>query len=204
MQARRVGILDFARSPIARAKNGSLNGLSGLEIASQVLGALLERNPELPKDRIEHLALGVAFPEGENGLNMARALVVKAGLPETVAGPTVNQFCGSSQQSTMMLADALALGKGDIAISVGLEHMTRVPMGGFNPLFDKELAKKQFYMGMGETAENLAQDGDISREAQDDFAIQSHKRALAAWEKGAFEREVVAIKLPDGSSFEKA
>src|SRR5947209_12311006 len=139
MEARRVGIVDFARSPIAKAKGGALNGLSGLEIAAQVVKALLARNPKVPHDRIEHLALGVAFPEAENGLNVARQLAVKAGLPISVAGTTVNQFCASSQQTTMLLHDAIALGKGDIAISVGMEHMTRVPMGGFNPSFDKEL-----------------------------------------------------------------
>ena len=203
MTTRRVGIIDFARSPISRAKNGKLNALSGLEISSQVVKKLLERNPKVPTDRVEHLAVGLAFPEAENGLNLARALVVKAGLPKTVAGSTVNQFCGSSQQSTMMLADALALGKGDIAISVGLEHMTRVPMGGFNPMYDEELAEKGFYMGMGDTAENLATDGSISREDQDEFAAASHRKALAAWERGAFAREVVAIDLPGGETLER-
>lgn len=200
---RNVGILDFARSPIARSKDGALNGLSGLEIASQVVKALLARQPNLPLERIEHLALGCAFPEAENGLNMARALVVKAGLPDSVAASTVNQFCGSSQQSTMMLADAIALGKGDIGISVGVEHMTRVPMGGYNPLFDKELAAKNFYVGMGDTAENLAKDGDIARADQDAFAIESHTRALKAWADGAFAGEVVPIALADGSSFDR-
>jgi acetyl-CoA acyltransferase len=203
MQARRVGILDFARSPIARARKGALNSLSGLEIASQVLKALLERNADLPQDRVEHLALGTAFPEAENGLNLARALVVKAGLPETVAGSTVNQFCGSSQQTTMMLADALALGKGDIAISVGLEHMKRVPMGGYNPSFDAELAQKDFYMGMGDTAENLARDGNISREDQEAFAVASHEKALKAWADGAYAGEVVPITLADGTTVER-
>lgn len=203
MSVRRVGIVDFARSPISRAKNGKLNSLSGIEIAAQVLRKLMARNPEVPTDRIEHLALGVAFPEAENGLNLARALVVKAGLPQTIAGSTVNQFCGSSQQSTMMLADALAVGKGDIAISVGLEHMTRVPMGGFNPMYDPELVEKDFYIGMGKTAENLAVDGAISREEQEDFSARSHEKALAAWKREAFGREIVPIDLPDGETFDR-
>lgn len=203
MQARKVGIVDFARSPIARAKGGALNGLTSLEIAAQVVKALLERNPKVPADRVEHLALGCAFPEAENGLNLARQLVVKAGLPESVAGTTVNQFCASSQQTTMLLHDAIALGKGDVGISVGVEHMQRVPMGGFNPAFDKELFEQGFYTGMGETAENLAKEGEISREDQEKFSVASHEKALRAWTDGAFAREVVPIRRPDGSLFER-
>jgi acetyl-CoA acetyltransferase family protein len=103
----------------------------------------------------------------------------------------------------MLLADAIALGKGDIAISVGLEHMTRVPMGGFNPAFDKELFEQGFYTGMGETAENLAREGAISREEQERFAAQSHEKAIRAWTDGAFAREVVPIALPGGGRFER-
>ncbi len=203
MQARKVGIVDFCRSPIARSKGGALNGVTPLELAAQVVKALLARNPALPLDRVEHLALGCAFPEAEQGLNVGRQLAIKAGLPISVAGTTLNQFCASSQQSTMLIHDAIALGKGDIGISVGLEHMTRVPMGGFNPAFDKELYEQGFYMGMGETAENLARDGKISREAQEAFAVGSHEKALRAWTDGAFAREVVPVKLPDGSLFER-
>jgi len=203
MHGRKVGIVDFARSPIAKSKGGALNGLSGLEIATQVLKALLARNPKVPVDQVEHLVLGCAFPEAENGLNMARALAIKAGLPQSVAGTTVNQFCASSQQSTMILHDAIALGKGDIGISVGVEHMTRVPMGGFNPSYDKELYEQGFYTGMGETAETLAKEAGITREEQDAFSINSHKKAIAAWTDGAFAREVIPITTPDGKLFEK-
>ncbi|MGC4121910.1 MAG: thiolase family protein [Myxococcales bacterium] len=202
MEIRKVGIVDVARSPIARAKNGSLNGLSGLEVASQVVKQLLARNPQVPVDRIEHLAAGCAFPEGENGLNLARQIVVKSGLPISVAATTVNQFCASSQQALMVLADALAVGKGDIAIVVGLEHMVRVPMGGYNPAYDKELAELGFYMGMGDTAELLAKEGSISREAQEAFSAESHVKALKAWKERAFAKEVVPITLPDGKKFE--
>jgi acetyl-CoA acyltransferase len=203
MQVRKVGIVDFARSPIAKSKGGALNGLSSLEVAAQVVKALLARNPKVPQDRIEHLVLGCAFPEAENGLNMARGLVVKAGLPQSVAGTTVNQFCASSQQSTMILHDAIALGKGDIGISVGVEHMTRVPMGGFNPAFDNELYDQGFYTSMGDTAETLAREGEITRADQEAFSAKSHEKALKAWADGAFAREVVPIALPDGKAFEK-
>ena len=198
MNVRTVGILDFARSPISRAKGGALNQLSGVQIATQVVRQLLARNPKVPVDRIETLAAGCAFPEGENGVNVARAITIKAGLPAQVAAATVNQLCGSSQQAVMMLADAIAVGKGDLGIAVGLEHMTRVPMGGFNPSFDPELHGQGFYIGMGETAEILAREGAISRADQEDFAVRSHRNALAAWAEGAFAREVLAIELPDG------
>jgi acetyl-CoA acyltransferase len=203
MNVQRVGIVDFCRSPIARAKGGSLNRLSSIEIGGQVIKKLMERNPNVPAERIEMLAAGCAFPEGENGFNVGRGLVIKAGLPETVSGITVNQFCSSSQQTTQIVHDSLALGKGDFAISVGLEHMTRVPMGGFNPHFDKELNELNYYIGMGDTAENLAAELNIPREEQDDFAINSHKKALKAWGENAFANEVVAIELKDGSKFER-
>ncbi len=202
-EIRTVGIVDFGRSPISRAKGGKLNKLTGLEIAGQVVKKLLARNPSVPVNEIEHLTCGCSFPEGENGLNLARMIVAKSGLPEEIAATTVNQFCASSQQSTMMLVDALAVGKGDIAIATGVEHMTRVPMGGFNPFYDTELKEKDFYIAMGDTAENLARDGNISREEQDAFAVESHNKALGAWESGDFAKEVIPIDLPDGSVFDK-
>lgn len=201
MEIRNVGIVDFARSPISKAKGGALNKLSSLEISGQVVKKMMERNPQVPQEKIELLAAGCAFPEAENGFNIGRALVVKSGLPLSVAGITVNQFCASSQQSLMVVADALAVGKGDVGIAVGLEHMVRVPMGGFNPSLDKELNEKDFYMNMGATAENLAKDLDISREDQEDFAVASHKKALAAWEGGVFSREVIPIDLGNGKTF---
>jgi len=201
MEIRTVGILDFARTPIALAKKGALNGLTSLEIASQLVKKLIERNPKLPKEAIESLVCGCAFPEAENGLNMARGLVIKAGLPQSTAGATVNQFCASSQQAVMMLADAIAVGKGDVAIAVGVEHMTRVPMGGFNPMYDPELAEKNYYIGMGDTAENLAKELDISRDDQDAFAANSHNKALKAIADGAFDKEIIPVTLKDGSSF---
>ncbi len=203
IEARTVGIVDFGRSPISRAKGGKLARLTGLQIATQVLLKLLERNPKIPKEEIEHLTCGCSFPEAENGLNMARCIVVRAGLPESIAATTVNQFCASSQQSTMMLADALALGKGEIGISMGVEHMARVPMGGFNPFYDTELKEKGFYIAMGDTAENLARELEISREEQETFSSESHRKALAAWEAGDFAKEVFSIDLPDGSTFDK-
>jgi acetyl-CoA acyltransferase len=169
-----------------------------VEIAYQVVTQLLERNPKLPKDRVEMVVCGTAYPEAEQGLNVGRQIAIKAGLPVSVAGITVNQFCASSQQAVMMINDALACGKGDIGIAVGMEHMARVPQGGYNPWFDPELYEKNFYISMGDTAEVLAREGEISRDDQEAFAMESHKKALAAWGDKAFEGEVVPIKLRGG------
>ncbi|RMG11739.1 MAG: thiolase family protein [Planctomycetota bacterium] len=198
-----VGILDFARSPISKAKKGKLLALTPLEIAHQVVTQLLARNEGLPLERIESVVCGTAYPEAEQGLNIGRQIAIKCGLPVSVAGITVNQFCASSQQAVMMLADAFACGKGDIGIAVGMEHMARIPQGGYNPSFDPELYEKNFYISMGDTAEVLAREGPISREDQEAFAMESHRKALAAWADGAFAREVVPIRLPDGSLAER-
>lgn len=203
MELRNVVVVDYGRSPIAKAKGGGLNQLTSLEIGSQVISTLLDRNANLPKDQVEMLAVGCAFPEAENGLNMGRAMVIKSGLPTSVAGITVNQFCASSQQTVMIIADAIAAGKGDIGIAAGVEHMVRVPMGGYNPSYDKELNEKNFYIGMGDTAENLANDLDISREDQEEFAMDSHRKALKAWDENTFTSEVIPITLPDGSKFSR-
>ena len=199
MELKTTGIVDFGRSPISKAKGGALNAVSPLELATQVVQALLARNPKLPKDRVEVVVCGTAYPEAEQGLNIGRQIAIKSGLSVSTAGITVNQFCASSQQAVMMITDALACGKGDIGIAVGLEHMSRIPQGGYNPAFDKELFEQNFYIGMGGTAENLAKEGPISREDQEAFAAQSHEKALKAWSEGAFAQEVIPIKLPDGS-----
>ncbi|OGR03384.1 MAG: hypothetical protein A2284_05005 [Deltaproteobacteria bacterium RIFOXYA12_FULL_61_11] len=198
-----IGIVDFCRSPISKAKDGGLNQLSILEIATRVVRALLDRNPAVPRDLIEVVAAGCAFPEAEAGFNIGRCISVKAGLPAEVAGLTLNQFCGSSQTTVALIADMLAVGKGKIGIAVGLEHMKHIPMGGFNPLFDKELSEMNFYIGMGDTAENLAKELQISREDQEAYSMYSHEKALAAWASGAFDREVIPMSLPDGSTLIK-
>lgn len=201
MEAKIVGVVDFARSPISKQKGGALNKVTPLELCNQVLRQLMARNPKVPFEETEQLVLGTAFPEASQGMNIGRQVVIKAGLPDTVSGITVNQFCASAQQAAWMCIDSLQLGRGDIAISFGLEHMTRVPMGGNNPWMDKELMEKEFYYSMGLTAEKLAQEMAISREDQDNFSMDSHRKALKAWAEGKFTArgEVVPITLPDGT-----
>ena len=185
-------IVDAVRSPMG-VKGGRLIGIRADDLAVQVVTSLLDRQPNLPKEDIEDLVLGTAFPEHTQGMLMARGVSILAGLPASTAGKVVNRFCGSSMDSVHQLSQAVIAGDIECGIAVGVEDMFAIPMGGFNPSFHPKLAEMEYYIGMGETAENLAQDLDISREAQEDFAVHSHELALKAWEAGAFADEVVAI-----------
>ncbi|MEE9167348.1 MAG: thiolase family protein [Candidatus Neomarinimicrobiota bacterium] len=196
-------IVDAVRSPVG-VKRGRMAGLIRPDdLTAQVIRNLLERNPNLPLDRIEDVVLGCAFPEGPQGMIMARTVSVLAGIPIEAGAKVVNRFCGSSMDAVHQLSQAIEVGDIDAGIAAGVEDMFSVPMGGFNPDFHPELAEKDFYIGMGETAENLAKDGGISREDQEEFAVASHKKALSAWLDGKYDNEVVAIELEDGSLVEK-
>ena len=194
-----VVIAGYARSPFHFAKKGDLTRVRPDDLAAQVVAALVERTKVDPST-IEDLIVGCAFPEGEQGFNVARLIGFLAKLPLSVAGTTVNRFCGSSMQSIHMAAGAIQLGAGDAFICAGVESMTRVPMMGFNPMPNAELAKAYpgAYMGMGQTAENVASRYGISRAEQEAFAVESHKKAAAAQAAGKLEAEIVAIKGPNG------
>lgn len=215
-------IASAVRTPIGRANKGALKDVRADDLATFAVKAAVERVPQLDRALIEDLILGCAFPEGEQGMNLARIVVALAGLPETVGGTTVNRFCASSLQAVNMAAQSIMLGLGDVAIAGGVESMSRVPMGGFNPSFNPRLMQTHegekysssyppceleygysSYIPMGATAENLAREYKISREAQDAFALRSHQRAIAATDSGIFKREIVPVKLPDGSVMEK-
>jgi acetyl-CoA acyltransferase len=165
------------------------------DLVAQVVRGLVAQTGVKVED-IEDLVLGCAFPEGEQGLNMARLIVLLAGLPQSIAGTTVNRFCGSSMQSIHQAAGAIQLGAGESFICAGVESMTRVPMMGFNPMPNPALAAAVpgAYLGMGDTAENVAKKWEISRKTQEEFAIASHKKAAAAQAKGSFDAEIVPIK----------
>ena len=194
-----VVIAGYARSPFHFAKKGDLTRVRPDDLAAQVVAALVERTKVDPST-IEDLIVGCAFPEGEQGFNVGRLIGFLAKLPLSVAGTTVNRFCGSSMQSIHMAAGAIQLGAGDAFICAGVESMTRVPMMGFNPMPNAELAKAYpgAYMGMGQTAENVASRYGISRAEQEAFAVESHKKAAAAQAAGKLEAEIVAIKGPNG------
>jgi acetyl-CoA acyltransferase len=193
-------IAGYARSPFQFASKGALARVRPDDFAAQVVRALITRTGVNPED-IEDIILGCAFPEGEQGLNVARLIGLLADLPLSVGGVTVNRFCGSSMQSIHIAAGQIALGAGDVFICAGIESMTRVPMGGYNPLLNPALLKSMpaAYIGMGETAENVARKWQIPRAEQEAFAVRSHQRAAAAVAAGNLADEIVPITSKAGS-----
>jgi acetyl-CoA acyltransferase len=191
-----VVIAGYARSPFHFAKKGELTKVRPDEMAAQVVRGLLDKTDVDPAD-IEDLIVGCAFPEGEQGLNVARLIGFLADLPLSVAGTTINRFCGSSMQAIHMAAGAIQMDAGQAFICAGVESMTRVPQGGFNPLLHPGLADRfpQAYISMGETAENLAEKYATSRARQDELALTSHQRAAAARAAGKFVDEIVPLRL---------
>ncbi len=189
-----VYIAGYVRSPFTFAGKGALADVRADDMATAVVAELLKRTGVDAHD-IEDLILGCAFPEGEQGFNLARIIVSMARLPISVAGTTVNRFCGSSMQAIHMAAGAIQMGAGDAFICGGVESMSRVPMGGFNPMPNPVLAKEypQAYISMGETAENLAHKYSIDRARQEAFALSSQQKAAAARAAGKLKDEIVAI-----------
>lgn len=195
-------IVDAVRSPIG-IKNGQLVGVRPDDLAAQVVKGLLARHESLSPNAIEDVVLGCAFPEGPQGMIMGRSVAILAGIPKEAGGKVVNRFCGSSMDAVHQISTAIEAGDIDVGIAVGIEDMFSVPMGGFAPDFHPELAEQEFYIGMGETAENLANDGNISRETQDDFAILSHEKTLKAYENGHFDNELIPIDIYGETTIEK-
>ena len=195
-------IVDAVRSPIG-VRNGKLMGIRPDDLSAQVVKGLLKRNPNLNLDMIEDVVLGCAFPEGPQGMLMARSVAILAGIPKEAGGKVVNRFCGSSMDAVHQLSTAIESGDIEVGIAIGVEDMFSVPMGGFAPDFHPELAEQEFYIGMGETAENLAKDGNIPREDQEIFSINSHKKALKAITDGNFKNELIPIDLYGEATVEK-
>ena len=187
-------IIDATRSPIGM-KNGEMVGIRPDDLATQVVKGLMDRNEKINSDQVEDLVMGCAFPEGPQGMLIGRSVVALAGLPQTVPAKVVNRFCGSAMDALHQVSTAIESGDIEVGIAAGVEDMFSIPPGGFAPDFHPELAEQEYYIGMGETAENLANDGNISREAQEDFAMNSHKKALAAWEAGKFDNEIIPIDM---------
>jgi len=185
-------IVDAVRSPMG-VKKGRLIGMRADDLAAQVVVALLRRNAALRRELIEDLVLGCAFPEHTQGMLMGRGVALLAGLPAESGGKVVNRFCGSSMDGVHQLSQAILAGDLQCGIAVGVEDMFAIPMGGFNPSFNRKLVEMKYYIGMGETAENLAGDLDISREEQEEFSVRSHRNALEAWKQGWFADEVVPV-----------
>ncbi|MEJ1995774.1 MAG: thiolase family protein [Limibacillus sp.] len=193
---RNVVIAGYARSPFHFAKKGALTRMRPDEMAAQVVRGLIEESGVDPAD-IEDLIVGCAFPEGEQGLNVARLIGFLSDLPISVAGATVNRFCGSSMQSVHMAAGAIQMNAGEAFLCAGIESMSRVPMAGFNPMLNPGLAENYpaAYISMGETAENVAAKYGIERARQEELAVESHKKAAAAQAAGKLAGEIVKLTL---------
>lgn len=194
---RSVVIAGYCRSPFTPANKGSLARVRPDDILSQVVKSLLHKTGVNTAD-IEDLITGCAFPEAEQGMNVARIAVFLCGLPDSIAGATVNRFCGSSMQAIHIAAGAIQMHAGEAFICAGIESMSRVPMGGFNMLPNPQLYQSsiQAYISMGETAENLAKKYAIPRTEQEEFALRSQQKAFAAQQNGGFADEIVPIKIP--------
>tara|TARA_B100001142_G_scaffold19588_1_gene18193 strand:+ start:26326 stop:27456 length:1131 start_codon:yes stop_codon:yes gene_type:complete len=189
-------IIDGGRSPIG-LKNGKLIGMRADDLCASVIQKLLKRNENIEKKYYEDLVLGCAFPEGSQGMLISKGVSILSDLPITTAAKVVNRFCGSSMDAVHQVSQSINSGDSIAGIAAGVEDMFQVPMGGFNPSFHPDLYEKDYYMGMGETAENLAKDLDISREDQENFSIMSHKKALKAQAENKFSNEIFNIEFND-------
>ena len=188
-------IVSIARTPVGRAKKGSLAQTRAEDLGRTVLEEVVRRAPGLNKSDIEDVILGCAMPEGEQGLNMARILSLYAGYPQEVPAVTVNRFCASGLQSIAFAAERIMAGSADTIVAGGVESMSAVPMTGFKLAPHPKLISEmpEVYMGMGYTAENVAKRFGISREDQDRFAANSHRKAAAAIAEGKFRDEIVPV-----------
>jgi len=187
-------IIDGVRSPIG-LKNGKLIGMRADDLSAQVIKGLLKRNEEFDVKNMDDLVMGCAFPEGSQGMLLAKGVAILSDLPQSVAAKVVNRFCGSSMDAVHQVSQSIISGDSLAGIAGGVEDMFQVPMGGFNPSFHPDLYEKDYYMGMGETAENLAGDLDISRFDQEEFSISSHRKALAAISEGKFKNEILSVEF---------
>jgi acetyl-CoA acyltransferase len=187
-------IAAYRRSPFHFAHKGELVKLRPDEMTAQVVKGLLA-DTGLDPATIEDVVVGCAFPEGEQGLNVAKLIAFIAGLPEGVAGATVNRFCGSSMQSVHQAAGAIRMGAGEAFLCAGVESMSRVPMMGFNPMPHPGLVKEypQALVSMGETAENVARRYQMTRREQEEFAARSHRKAAEAQQAGRLKEEIVPV-----------
>ena len=193
---RDIAIVAGVRTPFGRAVKGSLKDTRPESLAAPLVGELLSRVPQVKAAEVEDLIVGCAMPEAEQGLNIARIIGLLGGLPVETPAATVNRFCSSGLQAIAMAAGRMAAGEIDIAMAGGVESMSMVPMGGNKTSLNPELADRwpEVYMPMGLTAELVARRFEITRAQQDQFALESHHKALAAQQAGRFAREVLPIQ----------
>ena len=188
-------IVGFKRSPFTISRKGGLAEVRPEDILSQVINDLV-KSSNINKDDIEDIIAGCAYPEGEQGYNIAKIVTFMTDMPEHVAGMTVNRWCGSSMQTIHNAAGAIAMSAGNVFICCGIESMTKVPINGLNysPHPDLNHSNPNVYLSMGDTAENVAKKYNLSREIQQDFAISSHQKASYAEMNNNFTDEITKIK----------
>ncbi|HZG80544.1 acetyl-CoA C-acetyltransferase [Brevibacillus panacihumi] len=194
---REAVIVAGARTAIGRAKKGSLKDMHPVDMGAEVIRDLLRRVPQLDPADIEDVIIGNAVPEAEQGMNMARLIGLRAGLPTNVSGITINRFCSSGLQTIAYGAQQIMVGGADVIVAGGVESMSLLPMTGHKVALNPTLVETlpEAYMGMGHTAEEVANRYNISREDQDAFALTSHKRAAAAIAAGKFQDEIVPVTV---------
>jgi len=204
-QVRDAYIVAATRTPVGKAPRGMFRNVRPDDMLAHVLKAVLAQCPGLDPRTIEDVIVGCAMPEAEQGMNVARIGLLLAGFPNTVSGMTINRFCSSGVQAVALAADRIRLGEADVMIAAGTESMSMVPLGGHNPSFSPAIFEKDENIaigyGMGITAEKVAQQWSISREQQDMFAAESHRRALHAIDSGEFKDEITPYhsveRIPD-------
>ncbi|WP_339063764.1 acetyl-CoA C-acetyltransferase [Tepidibacillus marianensis] len=194
---REAVIVAAVRTAVGKAPKGTLKDTRSDDLGAYVIEELLRRTPGLKTEEIDDVIVGCAFPEAEQGMNMARNIVLRAGLPKTVPGMTVNRYCSSGLQTIAIAAEKIMVGFADVVIAGGAESMSMIPMGGNKPAPNPWLMEHmpEAYMSMGLTAEQVAMQFQVSREEQDAFALQSHQRAVKAIAEGKFKDEIVPVKV---------
>ncbi|MBN8579920.1 MAG: thiolase family protein [Anaerolineae bacterium] len=197
MTTKEAVIVSAVRTPVGKAKRGGMATVRPDEMGAAVIKELLNRTPNLDPAQIEDVVFGCAFPEGEQGMNVARTISIRAGLPDTVPAETINRYCSSGVQSIAHIAHAIKAGDIEIGIGAGVESMSMVPMMGYkfspNPQFAMELP--HYYTNMGLTAENVSTKYGITREQQDEFALKSNQKAAHAVDSGIFDPELIPLDV---------
>jgi acetyl-CoA acyltransferase len=198
---REAVIVAGARTAIGRAKRGSLKDVHPVDMGGAVVSDLLRRVPQVKAEDIEDVIMGTATPEAELGMNMARLVSLRAGLPTSVPGITINRFCSSGLQSIAYAAQQIISGGADILVAGGIESMSLIPMVGHKVALNPTLVETmpEAYMGMGHTAEEVAKRYNVTREDQDAFSVVSHQRAAAAIASGKFQEEIVPLTVKQHS-----
>ncbi len=196
---REAVIVAGSRTAVGKSKRGVTRNWRSDEMAAAVIADLMQKAPGLDPAEIDDVIIGCAMPEGAQGLNFARSIALRAGLPVEVSGQTVNRFCSSGLQTIAMAAERIIANGADVIIAGGAETMSLVPMTGFrvnpNPYMVENMP--EVYMGMGLTAERVADEYEVTRQVQDEFAVRSHQKAAAAYERGAFKDQIVPLEIEE-------